>query len=70
MILEAKGEDATKRKILEQLLSQTACCFYGMAETVRSVINEDLPDVSKTFAERFERLQQRDYYILVAGMFR
>jgi hypothetical protein len=67
LILEAKEEDAVKRTRLEQLLSQTAVCLHGMQEKVFNVINEDFPNVLGTFKERIERLQQRDYYILVAG---
>jgi hypothetical protein len=65
--LEAKEEDAVKRTTLEQLLSQTAVCLHGLEENVFSVINGDFPDLLKTFEERIERLQQRDYCILVAG---
>ena len=56
-----------KRTRLEQLLSQTAVCLHGMQEKVFSVINDDFPDILKSFEERIERLQMRDYYILVAG---
>ncbi|XP_028400803.1 uncharacterized protein LOC114523936 [Dendronephthya gigantea] len=38
-----------------------------MENNVLSIINEDFPDVMQTLEERIKRLQQRDYYILVAG---
>ena len=69
LIEKAKEEDAAKREILEQLLSQTEVCLHGVVNEVLSVVKEDLPDVFKTFEERIKRLKQRDYYILVAGMY-
>lgn len=67
LILEAKEEDGWKRTCLEQLLSETTVCLNGMKNNVFSIINEDFPDVMQTLEERIKRLQQRDYYILVAG---
>lgn len=65
--MDAKEEDAKNRQILEELLSETVDCLHGMNEQLLSNVQVEYPQIFETFEKRIQRLQEKDYRILVAG---
>ena len=67
MLTEAKEDDERKRATLHKFYEDTEVCFNTMDDKVRTLLEQNIGNLSEKIAINKRNLKQKDYIVLVAG---
>ena len=67
MLTEAKEEDERKRATLYQFYEDTEVCLNTMDTKVRTLLEQNIGNLSEKIAMNKRDLKQKNYIVLVAG---
>ena len=67
VLSEAKDEDVKKKKVLSKFYSEFEKCMNGMDDKFVTLLEKNKGNVKQKMKIHQAQLQQKEYFILVAG---